>query len=61
MKYAIDMGSGIMIIILIHTKLHKDVFRHSKVDVGGIHRVDGDCISLLLFLQNKESRLKLVS
>jgi hypothetical protein len=36
MKYAIDMGSDTMIIILIHTKIHKDWFRHSKVDrVGG--------------------------
>jgi hypothetical protein len=31
MKYAVEMGSGAMI---IHTKFHKDWFRHSKVDRG---------------------------
>jgi hypothetical protein len=32
MKYAVGMGSGAMI---IHTKFHKDWFRHSKVNMGG--------------------------
>jgi hypothetical protein len=39
----------------MHTKFHKDWFRHSKAD-GRIHRQHDDPISLL---QNKESRLKI--
>jgi hypothetical protein len=44
----------------IHTKFHKDLFRHSKVDRGDtqIQRQHGDRISLLLLFRNKESRLK---
>jgi hypothetical protein len=33
MKYGVDMGSGVM--IYVHTKFHKDWFRHSEVDMGG--------------------------
>jgi hypothetical protein len=33
MKYATEMGSGA--IIYVNTKLHKDWFRHSKVDKVG--------------------------
>jgi hypothetical protein len=40
----------------IHSMLQKDCFRRLKVDKG-IHRQQGDLISLLLFFQNKESRL----
>jgi hypothetical protein len=44
------------------TKFNKDLFRHSKVDRGDAqtdtHTEYGDLISLLLFFQNKESRLK---
>jgi hypothetical protein len=50
MKYAVEMGSGVMIYI---TKFHKDWFRHSE------HRQHGDRISLLLFFQNTESGLKM--
>jgi hypothetical protein len=47
----------------IRTKFHKDCFRHSKVNRGGgmhrhTHRQQVDLISLLLFFQNDESRLK---
>jgi hypothetical protein len=35
MKYAVEMGSGVMI---KYTKFHKYWFRHSKVDRGRIHR-----------------------
>jgi hypothetical protein len=43
-----------------YTKFHKDWFSHSKVDKGTqTHRQHGDRISLLLFLQNKESRIKI--
>jgi hypothetical protein len=50
MKYAFEMGSGVM----IYTS------RRSKVDRGDseTHRLHGDNISLLLFLQNEESRLE---
>jgi hypothetical protein len=34
----------------IHSKFHKDWFRHSNVDRLGAHRRHGDLISLLLFL-----------
>jgi hypothetical protein len=47
----------------VHTKFHKDWFRHSKV-VGGYtyrhsdtHGQKGDLISLLLFYKSKEIRL----
>jgi hypothetical protein len=33
MQYVLEMGSGAMIY-----KFHKDWFRYSKVDKGGIHR-----------------------
>jgi hypothetical protein len=41
------------------TKFHTDWFRHSNVDRGDTqtHRRQGGTISLLLFFQNKESRL----
>jgi hypothetical protein len=45
-----------------HTKFHIDWFRHSKVNRGTYmqtHRQQGDIISLLLFYQNKERRLKI--
>jgi hypothetical protein len=39
-----------------HTKFHKDWLRHSEVDTQA-HRQHGECISLVLFFQNKKSRL----
>jgi hypothetical protein len=33
MKNAVEMGSGAM--IYVHTKFHKDWFRHSKFDMEG--------------------------
>jgi hypothetical protein len=46
----------------IHTRFHKERFRHSKIDEGGMHiqtqRQHGDPICLLLFFENKENRLK---
>jgi hypothetical protein len=43
----------------MNTKCHKVWFRHLKVD-GGYRdtQTAGDLISLLLFFQNKEGRLK---
>jgi hypothetical protein len=44
----------------VHTKFHKDWFRHSKVDKGGYtHRQHGDLMSLLSYFQTKESRVKM--
>jgi hypothetical protein len=48
----------------IHTKFHKDWISHSKVPRRGYtdtqtHRQYGDRISLRLFFQNQESRLKM--
>jgi hypothetical protein len=42
LKYAVEMGSGAV-------KFHKDWFRHSKVNKGGIHKhgQHGGRISLL--------------
>jgi hypothetical protein len=35
MKYAVEMGSGVMMYVCIYdTKFHKNWFRHSKVDRG---------------------------
>jgi hypothetical protein len=43
----------------VRTKSHKDWFSHSEVDKGDTqtHRQHGDCISVVLFFKNKESRL----
>jgi hypothetical protein len=57
MKYAVEMGSGAMIYIIsfiIGSDIQKFLLRiHIQV-----HRQQGDLISLLLFLKNKENRLK---
>jgi hypothetical protein len=57
MKYALEMDSGATI---HYTNFHKDWFRHSKVNRGDsqTHRQHGDRISLRLFFENKESRLR---
>jgi hypothetical protein len=55
MKYAVEMGSGAMIYIPSFIKIGSGI---QKL-IGRIHRKHGDLISLLLFLQNKESRLKI--
>jgi hypothetical protein len=59
MKYAVKMGSGAMIYILSFIKIVAGI----QTLIGGnsqAHRQQGDRISLLLFFQNKESRLKKV-
>jgi hypothetical protein len=40
-------------------EFHEDLFSHSEVDMGGIHRhrQHGDHISLLLYFQNKYSEV----
>jgi hypothetical protein len=49
------MGSGVMIYIPSFIKIGS---RIHKLLGGGIHRQQRDLMSLLLFFQNKESRLK---
>jgi hypothetical protein len=53
MKYAAEMGSGV-----IHTKFHKDWFRHSKVNRRELltHRQRGDRVSILY-----ESKIKRIN
>jgi hypothetical protein len=58
MKNAVEMGSGAM--IYIYTKVHKDWFRHSKVNGGGGFTDIYMYINLFLFFQNKESRLMIL-
>jgi hypothetical protein len=50
----------IYIYIYIYIELHKDWFSHSKDDWWDTqtYRQHGDCICLLSFFQNKESRLR---
>jgi hypothetical protein len=55
MKYAAEMGSDAMIYIPSFIKIFSAI---QKLRGGGVHRQHGDLISLLLFFQNKESRLK---
>jgi hypothetical protein len=57
MKRAIEMGSGVMIYTPIFIRIGLGI---QKLMGGGIHthRQDGDSISLLLFLENKKSKLK---
>jgi hypothetical protein len=60
MKYAFEMDSGA--VIRVRTKFRKDWFNPSKFDKGDTqtHGQDGDHIlSLLSFIQIKESRLKI--
>jgi hypothetical protein len=56
MKYAVEMSSGVMVYAPTYIKLS-----HSKIDRGDIQtpREHGDLISLFLFFQIEESRLKI--
>jgi hypothetical protein len=54
------MGSGAMIYIPSFTKIGSAIQKFMGRDTQ-IHRQDGDSISLCLFFQNKESRLKIHS
>jgi hypothetical protein len=55
--YAVEMGSGALIQIPSFIKTDSGI---EKLNVGDTqaHKHDGDPLSLLLFFQNKESRLK---
>jgi hypothetical protein len=60
MNYAVEMGSGALIyapsFINIRSAIQKLIGRDTHTDT---HRQQGELISLLLFFQNKESRLKI--
>jgi hypothetical protein len=55
MKYAVEIGSGAMIYIPSFMKIGSGI---QKL-IGRIHRQRGDHISLLSFLQNKETKLQI--
>jgi hypothetical protein len=55
MKYAVEMGSDVMIYIPSFIKTGSGI----QTLMGGIHRQHGDRINLLLFFENKESRLEI--
>jgi hypothetical protein len=61
LNYAVEMGSGAVIYVPSFIKIGSGV----QELIRGIHRhthgQQGDLISLLLFFQNKESRLKINS
>jgi hypothetical protein len=58
MKYTVEMSSD----AIVCTRCHKDLSGIQKfiVENSQTHRQHGDLISLLLFSQNKESRLEVV-
>jgi hypothetical protein len=58
MKYAIEMGPSAMIYIPSFVKIGSGIQKLIGGDMQK-HRQRGDLISLLLFLQRKESRLKI--
>jgi hypothetical protein len=57
MKYAVEMSSGVMIYIPSFRKIGPDIQKLIGED-SRTHRQHGDLISILLFIQNKECRLK---
>jgi hypothetical protein len=57
-KYAVEMGSGAIIYIPSFIKTGSGILKlMGRIHIQ-IHRHQGDLISLLLFFQNKGSRLK---
>jgi hypothetical protein len=59
MKYAVEMGSGATIFIPCFIKIGSS--NQKLIGGGGLQTQHGDLISLLLFFQNKESKLKMVA
>jgi hypothetical protein len=57
MKYAVEMGLGVMIYLPSSIKFGSGI-QKSVGEGTKTHRQQGDLISLLLFAENKESRLK---
>jgi hypothetical protein len=60
MKYAAEMGLGAMIYIPRFITIGSGIQKMITGDTF-THRQHGDLLSLLLFFQNKESRLKSTS
>jgi hypothetical protein len=64
MNYAVEMGPGSLIyipsLIKISLAIQKLIGGIHKQTHRDTHRRQGDLISLLLFLQNKESRLIII-
>jgi hypothetical protein len=58
MKYAVEMGLGALIYISSFIKIGLGI--QKLMEGGGVHREHGGLISLILFFQSKESRLKTV-
>jgi hypothetical protein len=57
MKYAVEMGSGTMTYSPSSIKIDSGIQKLTEVG-SQTYRQQGDHISLLLFFQNKESRLE---
>jgi hypothetical protein len=57
MKYVVEMGSGAIIYVPSFINICSAIQKLNGEDLQP-HRPHGDFISLVLFLQNKESRLK---
>jgi hypothetical protein len=60
MNYAVEMGPGTMIYVPNFIKIGSGIQTLMGGGDSQKHRQHGDRISLLLFFQNKESRLKRV-
>jgi hypothetical protein len=54
MKYAVEMGSGVMIYIPSFIKIDSGIQKLKREDTQ-THRQHGDLMSLFLFFQRKES------
>jgi hypothetical protein len=55
MKYSVEMGSGAMMHVPSFIKIGSGIQKLME----GIHRQQGDLISLFSFLKNEKSRLKM--
>jgi hypothetical protein len=55
LKYAVEIDSGAMIYVPSFIKISSGIQKFT----GRGHRQHGDLISLLLFFQNKESRIEI--
>jgi hypothetical protein len=58
MKYSVEMRSGAMIYIPSFIKIGSGIHKLMRGDTQ-THRQQDDLISLFLFFQNEESRLKI--
>jgi hypothetical protein len=58
MKYAVEMGSGAMIYLPSYITVGSAIQKLIGATQTHRHKLHGDRISLLLFFQNNESRLK---